>query len=289
MAEQPEGSEIPIEEWLRQIGAENIRYCGGDSSNGPPDFLIEYGDEEIAVEGTLLHDTKGWIRKREAVIDRVAQRLYEEAYKEGFAWHGFIEYDSQESENAIEDRSWQERMRKALRSEYGGAFQLLSPEKQKGRGVVLRLCLADNEGGINPIRTDAGSWTASALLKGLVYQIPKKAEKVDNSENAKRYKLWWLVFDDEILIAPKDVLSEHEIQHVQKQVQICPGAKRWSKIVLMSRFQTVPPPAKPPKWFWSLQEDPNHKFLPDSPHRSAASRSACSDTVAANRQSGAGE
>ena len=61
---RPKDSEIPVEEWLRQIGATNIRYTGG-LSQGPPDFVIEYCGEEIAVEVTLLHDVEGWGRTTE--------------------------------------------------------------------------------------------------------------------------------------------------------------------------------------------------------------------------------
>ncbi len=50
----PRESEVSVGEWLEQIGATAIEFVGDKCDEGPPDYLIEYDRETIAVEVTRL-------------------------------------------------------------------------------------------------------------------------------------------------------------------------------------------------------------------------------------------
>ena len=262
----PKGSEISVKEWLQQIGATNIHFTGG-LYHGPPDFVIRYGGEQVAVEVTRLHDVEGWGKDREHAILRKARELYKEAQKEGCSWHGYIEYDPRESKKSMKDRSWQERMRTALRSEYQGEFQLLPSDRIEGEGIILHLLPEGNEGGIAQVSTNCGISLHDTLSERVIDTLEVKAEKMEKSENSHKFCQWWLVLDDEILVVSKNILVSSEIRTIEKRVRKCYSRRRWSKVVLMSRFQSVLPPAKPPKWFWLLWEDGDHPVLPKNPDR----------------------
>ena len=77
----PKGSEIPGGEWLVQVEATDIKYTG--DRGPPPDFVINYGGETIAVEVTLLHDQEGWPRAIEKAVERDLQRVIEEVSQGG--------------------------------------------------------------------------------------------------------------------------------------------------------------------------------------------------------------
>ncbi len=260
--EHPKGSEIDVQKWLRQIGAENICFTGG-SSNGPPDFIIEFEGEEAAIEVTLLDYENGWSQTTEQAVFREARKLYEEAYKEGFAWHGYIEYDPRESKNSMKDRSWKKRMRKALRSTCAGEFQLLSPKIKRGEGVILNLHPASNKGGISQVCINCGSELLPILLERIVKTLETKTEKIRKSESFSEYK-WWLVLHDHIVLATRGILTDSEAQEIEGRVRDCLSRKCWSKIVLVSRFHTAIPPTQLSNSFWPLWEDGGHPDLPKS-------------------------
>ena len=67
---EPKDSEIPVGEWLEQIGAASIEYVGDDAGGGPPDYKIEYGGERIAVEVRLLDDGIGWRTEKKRAFER---------------------------------------------------------------------------------------------------------------------------------------------------------------------------------------------------------------------------
>ena len=167
----------------------------------------------------------------------------------------------------MKGRSWQKRMYKALRSDYGGEFQLLSPRHIKGEGVTLYLWPASNRGGISQVTTNCGISPCDTLSEQIISILEMTTGKINNGENFNEYNQWWLVFDDEVLVAPKSILSSSETQMIEERIRNCSSRRQWNKIVLMSRFQFVPPPAKPPKWFWPLWEDGKHPVLPKSPDR----------------------
>ena len=90
-------------------------------------------------------------------------------------------------------------------------------------------------------------------------------KKIRKSEKAGCYRQWWLVFDDEILIAPIVVLSADERSRIEAGVRECEDTVQLSKIVMVSRFQFTPPPVKQDKqdkWFYAPWEDPRHPPLP---------------------------
>lgn len=261
-------SEKSVEEWLGQIGATKIEHVG--DGPGPPDFVIEYaGEDRIAVEACCLHEVKGWdkreYRQRKFSFERELGKLIAEAARGENAprWHAFCEYDGVECVSSIKDRrGWMDKAIKALRTPgTGGEFQLLSKEARRGRGVILTLMPATNEGSFARVSTDEGSIVGTTLSDQIVAGISEKADKVRRGPRAKKYDQWWLVFDDEILVAPADSLAREHAE-IEARVRDLPDTTMWSKIVLMSRFQTVPPPQTAPKRYWSVWEDSNHLPLP---------------------------
>ena len=265
-SDSPKDSEISVEEWLQQVGATEICFSGGSRKEGPPDFIVEYAGEEIAIEVCLLHDRKGWEKTREIAFRKEVEKLIAEESKktEGAPrWHPRIEYDPRQPESSISDRKWKKNARRALRtSGPGGEFQLLSTDKVRGRGVILELVPTSNEGCFLGVSVDEGCMVGETLAERIVEEIRKKTGRVRNGTRAKRYDRWWLVFDDEILIAPIKVLDVSERARIAAEIRKCSYRGQWSKIVLVSRFQTVPTPQKPQKWFYTLWEEPRHSRLP---------------------------
>ena len=263
----PQGSEVPVREWLKQIGATDIRYVG--DGDGPPDFLVEYRGEEIAVEVTLLHDSDGWSRTKKYAFERELRRLIEEGSKEENAprWHASCEYDPREPHPPSKNgKEWKEKVRKALRTRgEGGELHLLSPEQKRGRGVILKLWPASNEGSLSRIEEDDGCITVPVLAERITAGVEEKAKKVLQGKRAKKYEHWWLVFDDEVLVRPITELTEDECAIIEARVRGCAGREQWNKIVLVSRFQTTPSPPKRPKWFYAPWEDRERPALPVSP------------------------
>ena len=126
---------------------------------------------------------------------------------------------------------------------------------------MLTLMRATNEGSFAGVNTDEGSIVGTTLSEQIISGIKEKADKVLRGPRAKKYDRWWLVFDDEILIAPADSLVRERAE-IEARVRDSPDRTIWSKIVLMSRFQTVPPPQAAPKRYWSVWEDSKHPPLP---------------------------
>ena len=266
----PQGSEVPVREWLKQIGATDIRYVG--DGDGPPDFLVKYREEEIAVEVTLLHDSDGWSRTEkhafEQELGHLLGHLIEEVSKEENAprWHSRCEYDSREPHPPRRNcKELKEKIREVLLTRgWGGEFQLLSPERRRGRGVILELWPASNEGSFVGVSEDEGCLTASDLAECIAARVEEKAKKVRQGKRTKAYEHWWLVFDDEVLVMPIGELPENERAIIEARVRECAGREQWNKIVLVGRFQTTPLPPKCPKWFYAPWEDHEHPALPVS-------------------------
>ena len=263
----PKGSEIAIGEWLKQIRAENVKYVGSKDQDGPPDWVIEYKGDKVAIEVCLLHDPAGWGKTSEAAFEReLAKLIQEESIREAKApqWHVRCEYDPRESKSSIrKQEEWKSKARKALRtSGSGGGFQLLGSGSRIGRGVILELIPASSAGSFAGVSVDRGSIVAETLTERIIAETRKKTEKVLNGERAKSYHRWWLVFDDEVLIAPIEVLAASEQARIATTVQSFADRNLWSKIILVSRFQVVHSPRRPSKWFWAPWEDDRHPPLP---------------------------
>ena len=266
---EPKDSEIPVGEWLEQIGAAAIEYVGDDAGGGPPDYTIEYGGERIAVEVRLLDDGIGWRAEKKRAFERELKAFIKEATAERDSpkWHVCVEYDPDEPGPPKRgDKTWRETVRKALASEkQREKVQLVPAEKRRGRGIVLTLRRASNQGSFNGLSKDIGMILEPVLEERIKACVKEKAEKVTRGSRAQEYETWWLVLDDEVLIAPKGVMSKEGRARIEGSVRTCPGRDQWSKIVVMSRFQTVEPPEKQAKWFWPMWEDPRHEPLPMSP------------------------
>lgn len=266
----PKGSEIPIGKWLDQIGA--TKRFVGRIGDGPPDWEIQYKGDRIGVEVTLLHNTDGWGKTKEAAFERELERLIEGASKEGDQrWHARCEYDPREPKPpSRRDPTWKKRVLDALESPTGGEFQLLPEEEIRRRGVVLTLDPATNEGSFSGVSLDVGSRVVPTLTGRIIACVEEKVEKIRRSERAYRYSQWWLVFDDEIVIAPiHQILSVDERSRIELSVRDCSDTVRLSKVVLVSRFQSTPPPAKQDMWFYAPWEDPRYPPLPPSPYSDA--------------------
>lgn len=203
-----------------------------------------------------------------------------------------MEYDPREQrppKTRKEHAWWKERLKEKLLSDVPAGthleVQLLPSEKRQGRGISLGLVRAGNEGGpvlrrpgALAVTTDAGCWLVSSLIEGIAEAIRDKTLKLEKAKErgsrAARYDRWWLVLDDEVLIAPGSILSPNERAVIEEAIRSANRDGAWSKVVLVSRFQPVgdlesPPDPETlqeaPKWFWPVWGDARHAPLPPSP------------------------
>ncbi len=263
----PRDSEISIQEWLEQIGATDISYVG--HQNSPPDFTIKYSGKTIAIEVARLIPDVGWERKTEIAFERELRTLIEEVASDPSnpRWHSWCQYDSRDRcPSRSDSETWKERARKALRTGGpGGEFQLLPPKQLNGRGIALELHPAGNQGSFGGVSEDEGYMIERTVVDQLVRWTDKKTLAVKKMEPAHEIRLWWLVFDDEIVIAPTGIMGESR-ETIENCVRDQIDIRLWSKIVLVSRFQIERPPPIQPKWFWPLWENSQCVALPDSPY-----------------------
>ena len=147
--QRPKGSEIPVGEWLDQIGATAIEYVGDDTGEGPPDYTIEYEGEQIAVEVRLLDDGIGWRREKKVAFEGELKDLIKGVGTEKDApkWHTWVEYDPEEPGPPKRgDKGWRKKVREALLSTKPmEEIQLLPPsepprETRGGSGSILSMC-----------------------------------------------------------------------------------------------------------------------------------------------------
>ena len=264
--DEPKGSEVSMREWLEQIGATDICYVGYRGST--PDFSITYSGERIAVEVARLLPSVGWHKKTEIAFARELNKLIKEVSSDpcNLRWHSWCQYDSRDRcPPPSGSEAWKERARAALRTGGpGGEFQLLSTKKLKGRGIVLELHPAGNQGSFNGVSEDEGYGIEGTLVDRVVEWVDKKTCIVRKTKSVTECCRWWLVFDDEILVAPAGFLGISR-QKIENDVRDRTNTELWSKIILVSRFQIEKPPPTQPKWFWSLWENPRHPALPESP------------------------
>ena len=263
----PKGSEILIQEWLEQIGATDISYVG--HRNHPPDFTVMYSCRRIAIEVARLLPDVGWKRKTEIAFEKELRSLIEEVASDPSnpRWHSWCQYDSRDRcPSRSESEAWRERARKALRTGgSGGEFQLLSPTHLNGRGIVLELHPAGNQGSFSGVSEDEGYMIERTVVDQLSRWIGKKSAAVKNMRPSNENRLWWLVFDDDIVVAPAGILGTNR-EKMKGVVRDHIDTELWSKVVLVSRFQMERPPPTRPKWFWPLWENPQCVALPDSPY-----------------------
>ena len=264
----PKGSEKKIDAWLDQIGATTKKYVGGNGSGGPPDFVIQYDGDTIAVEATLLCDPQGWGMKKEIAFEKLLRRLIHAVSAEGEdmpRWHATCEYDHRVSRPPKSGNvELKRRVRDALRSCAGGEFQLLPDEHVRGRGIVLELVPASNRGGLSGVSVDEGAIVAETLSDRLVAIVKKKAGTVRKGPRSGKYTQWWLVVDDAVLRAPIRTLTLQERDEIDTRVQESDGISTWSKVVMVGGSRTGPDRTLA-YLFYAPWEDARYPLLPKSP------------------------
>ncbi len=262
----PQDSEITTGVWLDQIGATK-EYVGCDGP-GPPDYVIQYEGDTIAVEATLLCDPQGWGMTKEIAVEESLRRLIHAVSAEGEdmpRWHATCEYDQRvPGPPKRGDSEWKRRVRDALRSRAGGEFQLLPDEHMRGRGIVLELVPASNRGGLSGVSVDEGAIVAETLSDRLVATVKKKAGRVRKGQRSGKYTQWWLVVDDAVLRAPIGTLTLQERDEIDTRVRESDGISTWSKVVMVGGSRTGPD-RTPAYLFYAPWEDAIYPPLPASP------------------------
>ena len=262
----PQDSEITIGAWLDQIGATK-EFVGHDGP-GPPDFVIQYRGHTIAVESTLLHDPTGWGMTKERAFEESLRRLIDDVSREGAnlpRWHATCEYDPRVPRPPKKsDDEWKGRVRDALRNPVGGELQLLPDNRIRGRGVILELIPASNRGSFAGVSVDEGCMVSETLCERLVAVVTEKADKVKKGKRSGKYTQWWLVVDDEVLVAPIRTLTASERVEIRTRVRKSQGISKWSKVVVVSRFRPGSDQNQE-YWFYAPWEDPGYSPLPACP------------------------
>ena len=229
------GSEVPVGDWLGTVGATDVRFVG--DGEGPPDYLVQFGGEEVAVEVTRMLDRKGWPERHRIAFERALAAVVEMIAREKEAprWHVWCEYDPKMKGPPQTNGAWREVVEKSLRTPgLGGEVQLI-PEKLKvGRGIVLGYMPASNAGSFAGVQSDMGIRPAGAVLDCIADVVAMKAQKVRNGTRAQSFTNWWLVVDEEIVIV-HPVLGREWID-VEDHVRLCKGIEQWNKVALFSRF-----------------------------------------------------
>ena len=260
--------------WLQQVGCTSIEHVGDAAHEGPPDFVAEFRGEEVAVEASLLQEQaeddahgQGWRETERIAFESALRdtiRGYYEENPDAPQWHIVCEFDPQEDGppklHTKRGHRARDRVAEALSGNLSTPLQLLPESRRRGRGVTLDLWPTSGEWWLGPVGSDEGGYLP--LADRVADVVADKTEKVANGRRASRYDRWWLVLDDEVLIVPYTLLDDRERREIKAQVRECPGRERWSKIVLVSRFQSEPPPPKLPKHHWPLWEHPDDPALP---------------------------
>ena len=252
-------SEKLTQEWLHQVGANSISFCGGPSSGGPPDFVFDYFGETVVAESRHLPDSDGWGPEREIAVSREISRIYEEEFQKGARSHVIPKYDTRQPFSAMRDRSWKDRARKAMWPKSEMKIQLLQPEKIPDgyRGVVLWVMPASNNGGCASINKDCGGLEEeSTLPRQIIDAANEKAQKIRNSNRCSTCNRKWLVLEARAFLRQSNALR------IKEEVQESHFVRQWDKVVLISRlcepYYRLPPPNL---YFWTLWESTNQHPL----------------------------
>ena len=226
-------------QWLRQIGATDIRYCG--HLEGPPDFDAVYQGNRVAVEATRIDEHMGWHSAQKNAFERqLADHINEcTNRRQVYEWHSRCEYDPREPRPPGRyDLFWKDQVTEAL--SWSGDFhkvQLLPKHRIVGRGVTLILDRASNGGSFVGVSIDQAYFPAAELCREVPSVINKKSDKVMKGSRSSLYKSWWLVMLDEICLAPIVVLGQRSINSIQQAAAESVGISQWSKVVLVSRYR----------------------------------------------------
>lgn len=273
-------SEQVVPNWFRQIGATDPRFVGDKGKQGPPDWVIRYEGNTIAVEVTLLRDEQnGWPRAVEMGIEDKLCELVEKVSREHdspLAWQVWCEYAPEQPRRTMRAGKWENMALGILRSAASAApvlrtDRLLAEEKTRdyGWGVFLEVLAAPakENSGLVQVSIGQGQLVNKAVIENASSAIDHKVKKLRDSiargERSQSYENWWLVFDDELVMVP--ILEDDEWQSIDEEIRGCPGIDAWSKVVLVNRFQPADTTRPTNKWYHAFWEDPGHAPLPPSP------------------------
>ena len=229
------GSEVPVGNWLETVGANHVRFVG--EGEGPPDFVVQFGGAEVAIEVTRMLDGKGWPENQRIAFERDLGAVIKmvEQDKDAPRWHVWCEYDPRVSRPPKPRGAWRELVKESLRAPGpGGAVQLIPDGSSVGRGVVLRYTPAGNAGGFSGVSMDTGNRPADTAGDRIVDVVASKARKVRKGLRARAFTSWWLVLDEEIVFVHSILGGEWE--NVEEGVRVCEGVEQWNKIVVFNRF-----------------------------------------------------
>ncbi len=272
---RPHDSEQFVRPWFQQIGMVDLKHVG--NQNGSPDFVGRYDGECVAVEVFRLLPPRGWGLTKEMAFAERLRELVNRVYREnpdGPRWHIQCEYDPAQPCPSSKSTAWEKAARCALSTPGpGGVFQLVPPGRQKGYGLELHLTPMPGGGAFghlpehdrNLVTSTHGSFPVEELLSALPRAIAEKTSKVRSRTRYLSCDRWWLVLDDDILLASASFLTVPERDRVSRCVTECADIALWSKVVLYNRRHATPPPDPAPGWFWPIWECPAHAPLPPSP------------------------
>ena len=272
---RPHDSEQIVRPWFKQIGMVDLKHVGKEP--GPPDFVGRYDGDRIAVEVTRLLPSDGWGLTKERAFAARLRALVARIYREipdGPRWNVLCEYDPAQPCPSPRSTEWEAEARRALSTPgLGGTFHLVPPHRQHGYGLELHLTPVPRGGAFGHLPEHDPDLVASALgsapVGELLSALPRViAEKTSSIRSRSRYlscDRWWLVLDDDILLAPASILFVPERRRISRCVAECADTALWSKVILYNRRQATPPPDPAPGWFWAIWECPTHPPLPANP------------------------
>ena len=254
----PYDSEQVVRSWFDKVGVVALKHVGKRGQDGPPDFVGRYDNECVAVEVTRLLPSEGWELTKERAFAARLRALVAEVYRKapnGPRWHVLCEYDPAQACPSPRSTDWEAEARRALDTPGpGGAFQLVPSNRRKGYGLELRLTRTSPDAAFGHLRdheqhlvaSSLGSAPVQELLSALPRVIAGKASKVRSRSRYLSCNRWWLVLDDDILIAPSSILTASERAEISRRVAECPDIALWSKVVLYNRRQPTPAPDPAP-------------------------------------------
>jgi len=153
---------VPVGNWLATVGATDVRFAG--DAEGPPDYLVRFGGEELAVEVTRMLDGKGWSERQRIAFQCAPAAVVKMVAKEINAprWHVGCEYDPRVPRPSKPNGARNEFVKESFRAPGpGGAVQMIPDGLRVGRGVVLGYTPAGNAGGFSGVSMDTGNRPAS--------------------------------------------------------------------------------------------------------------------------------
>ena len=233
----PRGSELVVQDWLqRRPDVVDIRYVG-DLGEGPPDFLAVFHGEEVAIEVTRMSLDTGWPENQrlafEAELQRVVQSVKDDP--EAPRWHVFCKIDVRQPRPPKRHGEWKKHVREALLSGSApGSLQLMAEGERIGKGVVVEYSPASNDGSLPFANQLNAYFVVSSASTRILEEVRAKALKVRQSERAQRYPCWWLVLDDDIVIAHEG-LTTKEWRDIRDAIASGEYIEVWSKVILISR------------------------------------------------------